>query len=225
MTVFTLALRENARQRVNLILILALPFPLLLIPANDYSFPFGVNLYGMLIFYTAFLLARPVAEDRMKGRIVRIAASPLGVYRYLVGHLSAYFTLLGLQVALFVSGSALVHRLEPRVYLLLPPLYLSFAAMGMAFAVAWNSLFRSYNLSFGLFAGLGSLMCLVSGVSMPLAIIPEAVLRFTMYLPTYWLPYGIDALRAERYPELLLSHAILWAYAAAFILAGTRRRL
>lgn len=225
MTVFSLALKENLRQRVNLILILALPFPLLLIPANDYSFPFGVNLYGMLMFYTAFLLARPIAEDRMKGRIMRIAASPIGIHRYLVGHLSAYFTLLGLQIALFVAGSALVHRLEPRVYLLLGPLYLSFAVMGVAFSVAWNSLFRSYNLSFGLFAGLGSLMCLVSGVSMPLAIIPTGIQRYTMFLPTYWLPYGIDALRAQRYPELLLSHAILWAYAATFILAGTKRRL
>lgn len=225
MSVFTLALKENVRQRINLILILALPFPLLLIPANDFSFPFGVNLYGMLIFYTAFLLARPIAEDRMKGRILRIAASPVGILRYLGGHLSAYFALLGLQIALFAAGSAIVHRLEPRVYLLLVPLYLSFAVMSVAFAVAWNSLFRSYNLSFGLFAGLGSLMCLVSGVSMPLAIIPAGVQRFTMFLPMYWLPYGIEALRALRYAELLLSHAILLAYAAAFLLAGTRRRL
>jgi ABC-2 type transport system permease protein len=225
MNIFRLALKENSRHKVNLILVCILPFPLLLIPANETSFPFGINLYGLLVFYTAFLLARPVAEDRMKGMILRIAASPVSTFRYLGSHLAAYFLLLGIQILLFLAGSALVHRLEVLVYLNLLCLYLSFAVMSTAFAVAWNSLFRSFNLSFGLFAGIGSLMCLVSGISMPLEVIPLSVQRYTMFLPTYWLPYGIDALQPVRYPDLMLAHAILLAYAVVFLLAGTRRKL
>ena len=225
MNIFRLALRENTRHRVNLVLVCLIPFPLLLIPANETSFPFGLNLYGLLVFYTAFLLARPIAEDRMKGMILRIAASPISTFHYLGSHLAAYFLLLGVQVLLFLAGSAFVHRLGVPAYLNLLLLYLSFAAMSTAFAVAWNSLFRSFNLSFSLFAGIGSLMCLVSGISMPLAIIPRSIQRFTMLLPTYWLPYGIDALQALRYPDLMLAHAILLGYAVVFLLAGTRRKI
>jgi ABC-2 type transport system permease protein len=225
MTIFKLAIKENARHRVNLFLICLLPFPLLLIPSNNYSFPFGINLYGMLILYTAFLLARPIAEDRMKGIMLRIAASPISAFRYLSGHLAAYFLLLGVQILLFLAGSAVVHRLGPQVYLHLFGLYLSFAVMSTAFAVAWNSLFRSYNLSFGLFAGFASIICLVSGISIPLIIIPLSLQRYAMFLPTYWLPFGLDALRAQNYQDLLLAHAILLAYAVVFLLAGTRRKL
>lgn len=225
MNIFRLALRENTRHRVNLVLVCLIPFPLLLIPANETGFPFGLNLYGLLVFYTAFLLARPIAEDRMKGMILRITASPISTFRYLGSHLAAYFLLLGVQVLLFLAGSALVHQLEGPVYLNLLLLYLSFAVMSTAFAVAWNSLFRSFNLSFGLFAGIGSLMCLVSGISMPLSVIPRSIQRFTMFLPTYWLPYGIDALQTVRYPDLMLAHAILLGYAVVFLLAGTRRKI
>ena len=195
MNIFSFAFKENTRHKVNLFLIGILPFPLLLIPANEYSLPFGVNLYGMLIIYTAFLLARPIAEDRMKGMILRIAASPVSILRYLGSHLAANFLLLGFQILLFIAGSLLVHRLPVATYLILVSLYLSFAVMSTALAVAWNSLFRSFNLSFGLFAGIASLMCLVSGISMPLAAIPLAIQKITMFLPTYWLPYGIAAFR------------------------------
>ncbi|HAE20949.1 MAG TPA: hypothetical protein DCG47_01315 [Spirochaetaceae bacterium] len=225
MSIFTLALKENTRHRINLFLICLFPFPLLLIPTNGVSFPFGINLYGMLIFYTAFLLSRPIAEDRMKGMIVRIAASPISAFQYLSSHLAAYFLLLGLQILLFIAGSAFVHRLEPLVYLKLFSLYISFAVMSTAFSVAWNSLFRSFNLSFGLFAGLASILCLVSGISIPLLIIPQSIQRFAMFLPMYWLPYGIEALRAFRYADMLLAHAILLGYAAVFLLAGTRRKI
>ena len=225
MNIFQIALKKNIRHKVNLFLIFILPFPLLLIPGNEFSLPFGMYLYGMLILYTAFLLARPIAEDRMKGMILRIASSPVHILRYLGGHLSAYLLLLIFQITLFLGASALVHQLNGVVYLYFFGLYLSYAAMSTALAVAWNSLFRSFNLSFSLFAGFASIMCLVSGVTMPLSLIPLSIQKFVMFLPTYWLPYGIDAIHGERFIDLVQAHAILIAYATIFLLAGTRRKL
>lgn len=225
MNIFVYALKESVRLRVNILLLLVLPFSLLFIPRMDDALPFGLSLYGMLMFYTAFLLSKPVAEDRMKGIIVRVAASPTGVARYLGGHLGAYFLLLGLQIALFLVGSLLVHRLAGLDYLHLALLYLSFSVMCTAFALAWNNLFRTFTISFGLFAAFASIMCLVSGVSLPLLFIPQSIRNFTMFLPTYWLPHGIMAIQEGRYGDLLLPHAILAAYAAVFFLLGTRRKL
>lgn len=225
MTIFNYALRANSNNKLNFILICILPFPLLLIPPNDGSLPFGIYLYGMLLFYSSFLLSRPVIEDRMRGLIVRIAASPVSTFKYLGSHLAAYFLLIGLQILLFIGGSILVHHLKAVFYLQLVLLYLSFTIMGIAFSLAWSSIFRSFNLSFGLFAGGASLMCLVSGISMPLAMIPDSVQRLVMFLPTYWLPYGIRALEQADSAGLIMAHTLLLAYGSVFFLAGTKRSL
>ena len=225
MNIFVHAMKEATRYRINLVLVFLLPFPLLLIPAEVGAFPFGLSLYGLLVLYTAFLLGRPIAEDRIKGIIVRIAASPLGVWRYLGGHLAAGFLLLGVQISLFLIGSYFVHGLATIEYLHLFLLYLSFSVFCTSFALAWNNLFRSFNVSLGLFSGIGSVLCLVSGVSLPLMLIPQQIRNVTMFLPTYWLPFGIEALHAARYGDLLLSHAILVTYAAILFIAGTVRKL
>ncbi len=225
MSVFVHAMREAARHRINLVLIFLLPFPLLLIPANGGGLPFGLSLYGLLVLYTAFLLGRSIAEDRMKGIIMRIASSPIGIGRYLGSHLAASFLLLGAQIGLFLLGSRFVHGLSAETYLRLFFLYLTYSAFCTSFALAWNNLFRSFGVSLSLFAGIASILCLVTGVSLPLFMIPPQVQRITMYLPTYWLAFGIEALYAARSSDLLLSHGILAAYAAILFVASTGRKL
>lgn len=225
MTIFRYALKANSTNKLNFILICILPFPLLLIPPNEYTLPFGLYLYGMLLFYSSFLLSRPLVEDRMKGIIVRIIASPVRSVTYMGSHLLAYFFLIGIQLLLFVTGSILIHRLQLIFYPQLILLYLSFIVMSIAFSLTWNSMFRSFNLSFGLFAGIASLMCLVSGISMPLTLIPESIQRLVMFLPTYWLPYGINALEQSDSSGLIIAHALLLAYASVFFLVGTKKVL
>jgi ABC-2 type transport system permease protein len=179
----------------------------------------------MVMLYSAFLLTRPVVEDRMKGIVVRIAASPISHLRYLSSHLLAYFTLILIQILLFCLGVLIVHGGNIHGYGNLLLLYLSFSIMSIAFALAWNTLFRAFNLSFGIFSGVGSAMCLISGVSLPPFLIPESITGYTMFLPTYWLPYGLDAIYHGDTSGILISHAVLWAYAAIFLLVGSKRRL
>ena len=225
MTIFRYALKKNTGNKINLVLVCLLPFPLLIIRASPQSLPVSINLYGMLIFYSSFLLSRPFVEDRMKGHIVRIAASPVSNMRYLGSHLAAYFILQGLQIFLFLTGSYFVYGLEPGLYPGLAILYLSFAVMSTAFSLAWNSMFRTFNLSFGLFSGACAMLCLVSEISLPLALIPQQIRNYAMFLPTYWLPYGIEVMYKGKGSGLILAHAVLLAYAAVFFLAGTKRRL
>jgi ABC-2 type transport system permease protein len=225
MNLYTFALKEDCRQPLNIVLIALLPMVLLIIPAHPQSFPFGLNLYGMLLLYSAFLLTRPVVEDRMKGIVVRIAASPISHLKYLNSHLLAYLTLIGAQILIFMIGVLVVHKENVHGYGNIVLLYVSYSIMAIAFALAWNTLFRSFNLSFGIFSGFGSVMCLVSGVSLPPFLIPEILTGYTKFLPTYWLPHGLDAIYHGNTSGILISHVVLWAYAIIFLLVGSKRRL
>ncbi|MDD3824130.1 MAG: ABC transporter permease [Sphaerochaetaceae bacterium] len=224
MKFYAFAIKEDLRHPVNSLLILLLPIPLLFIPANAGSYPFGISLYGMVIMYSSFLLSRPVAEDRMHGIITRIAASPVRPFTYLASHLLGYLTLLGIQMSLFMIGSMIAHGDAVHGRLPILSLYLSFSIMCLALSLSWNTLFRSFNISFGLFAGLASLLCLVGGVSIPLFLLPRSIIGYIMFLPTYWLPHGLDAIHAGDMVAFWQSHAILLVFASIFLLIGSKRR-
>lgn len=222
--VFNYAIKESFRQPLNVILIFLLPVAVLFIPGNEYGFPQGISLVGMVILYSGYLLSRPVAEDRMKGISARIEASPISRLSYLSSHLAAYFLILMIQSLIFIIGTLVLHGEatfgQPSIF----SLYLSFALMTLAFTLAWTSFFRNFNLSFGLFSGIGSVMCLVSGISVPLKVLPERLIPFIRVLPTYWLPYGLDAVFEGERNGFLIAHTVLLIYAGIFLLIGSRRR-
>ncbi len=225
MNLFVFALKENCRRPLNVILLALLPLTLLAFPATDDYLPIKLSLYGMMNFYSAFLLTRPVVEDRMKGLVVRIAASPVTPLKYLGSHLAAYVVLLTGQNLLFITAVGALHASMRPDLAVLFTLFTLFGAMGLAFSLAWNALFRNFGLSFGVFAGIGSLMCMANGLSMPLSFIPDAILRFSMFLPTYWLAHGLQALLDADAAGVLTAHALLLAYAVLLLLAGSKRRL
>lgn len=225
MNLYLFAIKEDIRNPLTIILIFLLPVPVLFIPANSGSYPFGLSLYGMIIVYSAFLLSRPVVEDRMKGIAVRIAASPISPIRYLSSHLAGYLSLMVVQICLLLLGSTIVHGDAVSRRFVLFTLYLTFAFMCLSMTLAWNVLFKSFNISFGLFSGFASILCLFSGVSLPLFLLPSSMIRYIMFLPTYWLPFGLEAWFTGDTFALLQAHAILLVYACIFLLIGSKRRL
>ncbi|WP_312651123.1 ABC transporter permease [Proteiniclasticum sp.] len=222
--IFSYAIKESFRQPINIILIFLLPAAVLFIPASEYGFSQGVSLVGMVILYSGYLLSRPVVEDRMKGISVRIEASPISRLKYLSSHLAAYFLILMIQSLIFILGTFVLHGEATFGQPMLYSLYLSFAVMTLSLTLAWSSFFRNFNLSFGLFSGLGSVMCLVSGISIPLNFLPDKLIPFIRVLPTYWLPYGLDAVYRGERNGFLIAHAVLLIYAGIFLLIGSKRR-
>lgn len=225
MSIFIFALKENLRQRLALLMILVFPLVLLFIPSMDGMLPMSFGLFGLLNLYCAFLMSRPIAEDRMRKVVVRIAASPVSHFYYLVSHLAAASLLLSIQCLVFIIASALFYGFSLVNYFVLFLLYCSYSVMGLSFALAWNTMFRSYNTSFALFSGVGSIMCLVSGLSFPLSLLPMTVQQSIRVLPTYWLAHGLAALGASSPSSLLLSLVILWTFTGIFLLLGSKRRL
>ncbi|NCC66508.1 MAG: hypothetical protein EOM15_17885, partial [Spirochaetia bacterium] len=146
-------------------------------------------------------------------------------FYYLVSHLAAAFLLLSIQCLVFIIASALFYGFSLVNYFVLFILYCSYSVMGLSFALAWNTMFRSYNTSFALFSGVGSIMCLVSGLSFPLSLLPMTVQQSVRVLPTYWLAHGLATLGASSPSSVLLSLVILWTFTGIFLLLGSKRRL
>lgn len=224
MTIFLLALRTNLQQKFSLFLLVVFPVVLLFIPSTGGSLPMGMSLYGLLNFYSAFLMTRPVVEDRMRKVVVRIAASPVSHATYLFSHLGAALVLLALQATLFVI--ACVIRFGPNLtnYVVLWLLYVAYSVMVLSFSLAWNTMFRSYTTSFALFSGVGSIMCLISGLSFPLHLLPESIQRLVRILPTYWLAHALAALYEKQSAGILLAGVVLLVFAGIFLLLGSKRR-
>jgi len=224
MTIFLFALQQNLKQRISLLLLLVLPLVLLFIPSMTGSLPMGFSLFGLLNLFSAFLLSRPVVEDRMQKIVVRIAASPISHAYYLSIHLLASLLLLAVQCLVFVVASILYFGPHVTNYLVLFLLYVSYSAMVLSLSLAWNSMFRSYNTSFALFSGIGSIMCLVSGLSFPLSLLPQSVQTMVRILPTYYLANGLLMLGKQSGSGVLLSAVVLWVFTGIFLLIGSKRR-
>jgi len=224
MNIFTFAFKENLKQPINILIIILLPIAVLMIPGSPYGFPHGVYLVGLLIIFSAYLISRPLVEDRMKGIIHRIEASPVTHMNYLSSHLAAYFIVLMFQSLVFIVGTLLFHGESTFNHWMIYSLYLSFGFMCLTLTLAFTSFFHNFALAFGIYSGFGSLMSLLGGISMPLYIIPEKIIPYIRFLPTYWLPYGLNSVYESEINGFLIAHAVLLIYAGIFLLIGSKRR-
>lgn len=224
MTLFKHALKRSFAQPINILVIFILPLAALFIPVAGGGFPNGLSIYGMINIFSAFLLSRLIIEDRSSKIIIRISSTPISYFYYLVSYLLAFLLVLTMQNIIFILGIYLYWGEVVFNYGLIFILYFLYSIMTIAFSLCWNSFFRSYNISFALFSGLGSLMCLISGVSIPLQIYPDSIRNKIMILPTYWLPSGLEAVYNDKIIGVITAYIVLLVYSGVLLLLGSKRR-
>lgn len=218
MIIFKHALKRSLAQHINILIIFVLPLGVIFVPHQS------LYLYGMLSLYSAFLLCKPIVEERYNRTLTRILSTPTTYFAYLCSHLLAYILILTIQSVIFIIGYYIYWKDININYLLLIALYITFNMMAIAFCLFWNSIFKSYNIAFALFSGAASVLSLFSGITMPLSIIPEEIRKFIIILPTYWLPYGLNALYNNISSDVFISIVILLVYSGILLLVGSRRR-
>ncbi|HHX23978.1 MAG TPA: ABC transporter permease [Thermoanaerobacterales bacterium] len=224
MIIFKHALKRSFNQPLSILITLILPIAIIFIPSLGNGYPNGLYLYGMLSLFSAFILSKPIVEERLSGIIIRISATPTKYISYLSSHLLAYLSILVVQNIIFILGIYIYWSDIDINYGFILSLNFAYSIMAIAFSLCWNSLFRSYNLSFGLFSGIASVMCLFSGISMPLKFIPKNIEKFIIVLPTYWLPYGLNSLHDGKINSVLIAHLVLLVYSGILLLIGSKRR-
>lgn len=227
MTIFRFALIRSLRKRMTLIALCAVPLAMILIrPLWISENGFGFSFYGIAILYAAFLLVRSIMTDRISGTVVRIFAAPVTAFQYLLQNLLGFLLLLTLQIVLVTSLGAVLYGWGVAAAGQFMLGYILFAATSVAFSLAWNSLFRSKEMSDGVFSVVVSVMALLGGVFIPISMLPDFLQKMGMLFPTYWLSNALLAVQnGYMGQEFWLSVVMLLLFTVAFLLFGSKRRL
>lgn len=226
MTLFVTALKRSFHSIANIIVIMFLPLAFVLFPVFEPTgIPQGLSWYGMIVLFSAFLLAKQLIDNRTNRTIIRIAASPISHFKYLSMHLLAFTAILWVQNTLFfiVMKIHWQDAIESVFWIL--SLYYALSVMMIALCLFWNSLFKTYYTSLALFAGVGSLLTMITGVTVPLAMLPDSILEVARFLPPYWFAHGLEMVYNGNETNVLTSLAIMLIFALFFLVVGSRRRL
>ena len=226
MTIFRYALLRNMRRKWTLAALWVAPtFLMFLNPLWEEGSLSGFSIYSMVILLAAFLLVRPIMEDRVTGTAVRIFAAPITTFEYLFQNLLAALILLMVQIVVLLGLRLLWQgwswSLTGRALLS----YAIFAGVALALCLAWNSLFRNKDLSDAVFSIVMSVMALFGGVFVPITVLKGVIQKIAMLMPPYWLIHALHNLDGDSVYAYWLSLGILLLFAAVFLIFGSKRRL
>ena len=225
-TMFELVMKRALRQRLLMSILIVFPLLLILVPQpGDMETPtFSYGIFGLVMLFMAFLLAKQLIEDREMKTIVRIAAAPITHRDYLLAHLGAYTLIMSFQVTLFWILSFLVWDAPWSFFLSGYAIMLTFAITATGFALFWHSMFRRYTTSVSIFSVVANIIAVMGGMSLPLMLLPDHLRRIAVVLPTYWYAYGLEQATEKTTHMVILSLCILIGFATIFISVGSKRR-
>jgi ABC-2 type transport system permease protein len=226
-TIFRFALIRGLRRRLTLLVLGVIPLGMIFIrPLWTSQYSSGLNLYGLVVLYTAFLLVRSIMTDRITKTVVRIFAAPVTTFQYLSQNLLAYLLLLAVQILVIVGLGAMMYGWDFPLTGKAILGYIVFGGTSIGFSLAWNSLFRGKEISGSVFFVVSSFMALLGGITVPLTILPELIKKIGMLFPPYWLASALFAIQEKGGgSDYWLSIAVLMLFTAAFLIFGSKRRL
>ncbi len=227
MTIFQFAFIRSMKKKFTLLTLCTIPIIMIFIaPLWETGEGFGYNFYGIIILYTAFLLVRAIMTDRINKITIRIFAAPVTTYQYLFQNLMGFLILIILQIIVIIGIGSIRYRWSLSDTCLLMIIYILFAANAISFSLAWNSLFRSKEMSDGVFSVVISIMSLLGGVFVPLSLLPGILQKIGMIFPTYWLSTAlIEVQNNKNTLKLFLAAGMLILFSVACLIFGSKRRL
>lgn len=227
LTIFKFALLRIYRNPMSLILNAALPLVVIFIPGLwQGEAPFGFSMIGVILMYGSFTAARGILNDKLDGTITRILTSPVTSFQYLAQNLMAAMTPLMVQIlAVGIIGNV-IYEWETGFTLSIMLLYFLFAASSIAFSYAWSCLFKEKETSYAIFSVLMSLVAMVGGFFIPLAILPDALRYVGAMFPAFWVSNGILYLQGgDAMGTYWISIAALIMFSILYMVFGSKRRI
>ena len=230
MTVFKYAMMRGLKNPTSMIVNCALPIILVITNAGvDFGTGFehrSLFLIAMLIMFGAFVMARSIQLDKMEGTVIRILAGPVTMRSYLVQNfLSAMVPMAALSVAIGAIG-IIVHSWEVAFAVALALCYSFLAASSIGLSFVWSCIFKDREASFAVMSVLLSAISMVSGLFLPLAILPDFFRMFGAIFPAHWAARGMEAFIAYGMnTEFWLSLLAMLLFTVAFLLYGGKRRI
>ena len=225
-TVFELSLRRLLTHRILLITMIVFPVLITFVANMDglESVAYAYSLFGIILLFTSFMMAKQLIEDRQSKTIIRIAASPINHKDYLLGHLGAYLLIMSLQVTLFFLLMLLRTSMDLPFYIWAYILMIVFSIMSICFSLFWFSLFKRFTTAVAVYSVVANLMAIIGGMSFPLALMPDNIRQIAIVFPTYWYAFGLEEASHGTSSTIIISLLILLGFAIIFLTIGSKRR-
>lgn len=228
MTIFKFALLKSVKNPFTLLFNCALPLALILVPplwADGTQA--GFMLMVLAVWLGAFKISQGVLSDRQEGTIVRIMAAPVTMFGYLAQSLLAFMVPLSVQVALFSAIGWALHGWGPAFALLAAGAYLAFTVSAVALGFAWSCLFKHMETSQAAFTAVITFSAALSGVFVPLSMLPLPLQYLGAPMPSFWAVRGINAALETGAFGLQYAAAVaaMLAIAALCLAFGAKRGL
>jgi hypothetical protein len=183
----------------------------------------GLTLYGIILLYGGFLLARMFVEDKETELTIRIATSPIPPWKYLLENLACFSVILIVQNILFIG---LYNFINPQG-LVHPLLLLStFAAFSITAVGLMLTISTICNTSFVMLcASTGAVMILsmLGGLFVPVRFMPDTMKKLAMITPTYWFSEAINSIFSAS-GGFGFQLAMLLGFAVVFFLVGSWKK-
>lgn len=179
----------------------------------------------MFVFFIMISMVSTFIKDRDLGMTARIASTPLSPYLYLMGKWLPYMGIVLIQMIILFLFGKLVYNvsLEQPVLLFILALFLAFTATGLGLALAVLVKTDNMGLAITQIIGLGG--ALLSGLWIPIDMMPDFMQSIAHFLPHYWAHQAFqDAMNGTLlYSNLFQTLLILFGFGfVGFIIALLR---
>ncbi|MBT2215309.1 ABC transporter permease [Virgibacillus dakarensis] len=179
----------------------------------------------MFVFFIMISMVSTFLKDRDLGMTARIASTPISPYFYLLGKWIPYIFIVWVQIIILFLFGKLVYQipLAQPIFLLVFSVILAFTATGLGLALALLVKTDNMGLAITQIIGLGG--ALLSGLWIPIDMMPDFLQTIARFLPQYWAHQAFqDAMNGTlMFKGLFQTLLILFAFGSiGFIIATVR---
>jgi len=227
MTIFKYTLIRNLRSPVAYFLGLIVPTILIVAPANMWRSTPATALLMLvsLMLLSANMMAALILEDRMDGSIMKVLISPVTIMRYIFQNMLAAIIPFVLQIVLLCILGLLRYNWTSEFTIGVAVVLLICAMASAAFAFCWNMFFKSRSNSNYTFLFFMIVMMLVSGLTIPIHVLPGFMQHIGVVFYAYWFVRATTILADYGMTVTFwLYNSIVLLFGIGFLLLGGSRR-
>ncbi|HLR02688.1 MAG TPA: ABC transporter permease [Virgibacillus sp.] len=140
----------------------------------------------MFVFFIIISICSTILQDKNQGMIARLASTPLTRFEYLMGKWFPYMIVVMIQIVILFVFGKLVYNIpfQQPFQLFLLSICLTFCVTGVGIAIAM--LIKTENMGIAITQVIALGGAVLSGLWMPIDMMPDFIQTLAHYLPQYW---------------------------------------
>lgn len=181
----------------------------------------------MFVFFIMISMVTSFIKDRDSGMTARIASAPIKPKFYLLGKWLPYILIACVQIFILFSFGKVVYDINLEQPILLTSLSIFLAYMVTGFGLFLALSVKTENMGMALTQVIALGGALISGLWVPIDMMPNMLQKTAEFLPQYWAHQALqDTMHGTlAYKDFFTASGVLFAYGTSgFLLAVIRYR-